>query len=197
MFRKLCGERALKDVVLVTNMRGEVISEQGTSREQEHEDGLFGPAIHKGAQLCHHYNTPESARTILRKILENQPVVLEIQRELIDEGKAIGQTEAGVELHREIREMVEKSQKEIGELEEEIQSEKGEGYQKELEKKRRVEEEVEKRRKGSAEMDSKFEEARCKIEGRIRWGFGAQRRRVQEAYEAEIQIQGQDDKIGT
>ena len=171
MFRELCGEKTLKNVVLVTNMWGRVTPEDGESREQQLRDKYFRAAIGKGAQLCRHTNTPKSAWAILRKILENKPVVLKIQQELIDEHKDIGQTRAGAELKREMLEAEERHKREIKELEMNMQKaaeEKDEETRRECEEeKRRLEQEREKLRKVSEEMKSKFEEARREMEERI------------------------------
>jgi cell division FtsZ-interacting protein ZapD len=175
MFRELCGEKSLKNVVIVTNMWGSVIHQKGVERERELADEHFKAAIGKGAQLCRHKNTPESARAILRAILKNQPVVLEIQRELIDEGKDIGQTAAGAELKREILEVEEKYQKEIKALEEKLEEEK-----------RRMEAVIEKHRKDSEEMQSKFEISQHEMEERMNARVEAQVRIIREACEAKI-----------
>jgi len=190
MFRELCGEKTLKNVILMTNMWGRVTPQQGADREQQLKDKYFRAAIEKGAQLCRHTHSPESARAILRKILKNKPLVLQIQHELIDQHMDIGQTGAGAELNREIREVVEKYQREIRELEKNMRKameEKDEETREELEEeKRRMQEEMEKLRKDSTEMESKFEKARREMEERINARFDAQVRRIQEAYEAEI-----------
>ena len=190
MFRELCGEKTLKNVVLMTNMWGRVTPQQGAAREQQLKDEHFQAAIGKGAQICRHNNTPESARKILRKILENQPVVLKIQHELIDEGKDIGETGAGAELNRELRELAEKHRKEMKELEENMvkaMEAKDEESREELEgEKRRMIGRMEKLQKDSAEMQSKFDQARREMEERINARFEAQVMRIQEGYEAEI-----------
>ena len=161
----------MKNVVLVTNMWGRVTPEDGESREQQLRDKYFRAAIGKGAQLCRHTNTPKSAWEILRKILENKPVVLKIQEELIDEHKDIGQTRAGAELKREMLQAEERHKREIKELEMNMQKaakEKDEETRRECEEeKRRLEREREKLRKDSEEMKSKFEEARREMEERI------------------------------
>ena len=191
MFRELCGEKTLKNVILMTNMWGQVTPQQGADRERQLEKKYFKAAIEKGAQLCRNYNTPESARAILRNILKNKPLALQIQRELIDEGKDIGQTGAGAELNREISEVVERYQAQIRELEEnmlKVIEEKDEESREELEEeKRRMQEEVDQLRQDSEEMGSKFEQARREMEERIYARFEAQVNRVQETYEAEIQ----------
>ena len=191
MFRELCGEKTLKNVILMTNMWGRVTPQQGADREEQLKNNFFKAAIEKGAQICRHNNTPTSARAILRKILENRPSVLKIQRELIDEHKDIGQTGAGRELDREIREVVEKYQNEIKELEENMRKAmdaKDEESREELEEeKKRLQEEMDKLRKDSAEMRSTFEEARREMEERISTRFEERLRRLREEYEAEIQ----------
>ena len=186
MFRELCGEKTLKNVVLVTNMWGRVTPEDGESREQQLRDKYFRAAIGKGAQLCRHTNTPKSAWEILRKILENKPVVLKIQEELIDEHKDIGQTRAGAELKREMLQAEERHKREIKELEMNMQKaakEKDEETRRECEEeKRRLEREREKLRKDSEEMKSKFEKARRKMEERM----NARIKALQEEHAKEI-----------
>jgi len=169
----------------------------GADREQQLRDRYFKAAIEKGAQLCRHTNSPESAQAILRKILKNKPLVLKIQDELINQGKDIGQTGAGAELNREIRKVVEKYEREIRELEESMwkaMEKKDEESREELEEeRRRMQEEMKKLRKHSAEMELKFEKARQEMEERISARFEAQMRRMREGYE--VQIQGYEEKV--
>jgi len=197
MFRELCGEKTLKNVVLMTNMWGRVTPQDGLDREQQLRDEYFLAAIAKGAQLRRHNNTPESARAILRKILENDPVTLRIQRELIDEGKDIRQTRAGAELNREINEVVEKYQDEIKEMEENMQKaieDKDEEAREEFEgEKRRMQEEMERRQRELEEMQSKFEDARREMEERINARHEAQVKKMQETYDA--MLRGHEDRM--
>ena len=190
MFRELCGEKTLKNVVLMTNMWGRVTPQQGAERERQLKDKHFKAAIDKGAQLHRHTNTPESARAILRTILKNQPAALKIQQELIDEHKGIERTGAGEELRREIGEVMVKYKSNIRELDDGIRvaaMEEDEESREEMEEeKRRVEEEAEKLRKDFENMESKFEEARREMEERIRAKFEEQMRRMREEHEEDI-----------
>ena len=117
MFRELCGDKTLKNVVLVTNMWGRVTQSLGVGREKQLQSKHFKSAIDKGARLLRYEDTPESAQEILRTILHNEPVVLKIQRELVDDRKEVGQTGAGAELSKEMRKMMESHIKEIKQLE--------------------------------------------------------------------------------
>ena len=190
MFRELCGEKTLANVIFMTNMWGRVTEQQGAAREQQLKDKHFKPAIEKGAQLCRHHNTPESGRAVLRKVLKNRPAVLQIQHELIVEGRSIERTGAGMAVNREIREVVEKHEREIRKLEEsmrESMKEKDEESHRELEEeRRRMQEEIKRLQKDSAEMQSKFEEARREIEERVTAKVEARMVKLREAYEAEI-----------
>ena len=118
MFRKLCGDETLRNVVIVTNMWSEVTPERGAAREDElrTSDILFKPALDNGATMVRHDNTLDSARAILRNIINNQPKTLRIQRELVDEGKDVAETAAGEELNGELVAMQKKYMKEIAEI---------------------------------------------------------------------------------
>lgn len=122
MFRKLCGEDTLKNVVIVTNMWGEVSPEQGAARERElqTDDMFFKPAMDKGAQMVRHINAVESGHAILRRIVHNKPLPLQMQREMVDEGRKIIQTEAGLELNRELENSAQRYQEELAEVRKEM-----------------------------------------------------------------------------
>ncbi|KAJ8521938.1 hypothetical protein ONZ45_g1468 [Pleurotus djamor] len=122
MVKELCGEKTLKNLVLVTNMWGEVSPTVGEQRERElATDALFfKPAIDKGAQLLRNYNERGSVMEIITHIAKNHPLTLRIQRELVDEGMSLSQTAAGTELNRELQALVEKHQVELRELREEM-----------------------------------------------------------------------------
>jgi len=123
MFRRLCGEDAFKNVIIVTNMWGEVQPEVGDAREAElkKDDDFFRPALKKGARMARHENTPSSAHKIIRLVLDNHPLPLRIQTELVTEHKDISQTCAGEELDRELSAQVKKHQEEMRQLREEME----------------------------------------------------------------------------
>ena len=85
-------------------------------REKELSSKFFKPTLDQGAKMVRHYNTTESAHDILRKIIDNHPVALQIQRELVDEGKNIIDTAAGESINQELQELIMKHQVEINEL---------------------------------------------------------------------------------
>ena len=95
MPRELCGDHALKNVILVTNMWGDVSPDVGEAREQELVRPLFKSALDEGARLARHYNTSKSAHDIIRCVMKNQPIPLQIQCELVDEHKDLPDTAGG------------------------------------------------------------------------------------------------------
>lgn len=104
MLCKLCGEPALRNVVLVTNMWGRPPHSIDETRERVFSSNFFRPALDKRAQMFRHHNTVQSAHDIVRRIVENYPVALLIQRELVDERKDIVDTTAGKAINRELHE---------------------------------------------------------------------------------------------
>ena len=162
MFGELCGEAILKNVVLVTNMWGQVTMPEGTAREKELQNNHFKFAITKGATLLRYEDTPESAREILRTIVDMEPVVLKIQQELVDEGKELGQTGAWEALSKEVYEMMIRHKEEIMQLEKSVREATEKKYQdlcQELDEKRKMLQEETERFKGLVTgMEAEFVE---------------------------------------
>ena len=162
MFRELCGDSALKNTILVTNMWGEVSESVGEVRERELTTNFFKPVLDKGAQLARHHNTAESACNIIRRIMKNQPAVLQIQRELVDEGRNIVDTAAGDAINKELNEQIRRHQAELKAVQEEIMEalkEKDEQTRQELEEEtRKLQEEMNRMRMDSEGMASSYSE---------------------------------------
>ena len=90
------------------------------TREKELSDKFFKSAVDKGAQMVRHHNTLDSAHTIIRKTMKSDPIVLQIQRELVDEGKDITDTAAGESINGELGKQIERHKAELRELREEM-----------------------------------------------------------------------------
>ena len=120
MFRQLCGDSTLKNVILVTNMWGKVKQGVGEARERELVDTYFKAALDKGAQLVRHHDTTQSSHDIIRRIIKNDPSAFQIQRELVDEGKGIGDTAAGVAIGAEFDRVIKRYEAEVKTLREEL-----------------------------------------------------------------------------
>ncbi|KAF9004032.1 P-loop containing nucleoside triphosphate hydrolase protein [Cyathus striatus] len=174
MFRQLCGESSLKNVVIATNMWGEVSKEVGEAREAEliSQDMFFKPVLDKGAQMARNDNTLQSAQAILQQIIGNLPMSLQIQRELVDQKKELSQTAAGVELNKELMEQVEKHRKELREMQEEMREAiraKDEETRRELEtESKKLQAEMNRVQQDSKKLASDYKEEKDKLEIRLR-----------------------------
>jgi DNA anti-recombination protein RmuC len=172
MFRRLCGDSTLKNVILVTNMWGKVEQGVGEARERELAGVYFKPALDKDAQLARHHNTTQSSHDIIRRIMKNHPTPLRIQRELIDEGKDIKDTAAGEAINEELNRLIKHHQAEVKALREEMRQalkEKDEETKKELEQEtRKIKEQMNKMKMESETMAARYNEERKKMEDTMR-----------------------------
>ena len=135
MFKKLCGEDAFNNVAIVTTRWDQETKEVANRRLAELKDKpqLFKTVIDGGAEIFkHNHRSEESARKIIRYLINKSPKALLIQREMA-EGKEVLETSAGQELQREIMEQTEKHRKEMAELLEEMEQTRDEAGIGELE----------------------------------------------------------------
>ena len=172
MFRELCGDSTLKNVILVTNMWDEVSPEDGQDRENQLSSNFLKPVLDKGAQMVRHHNTAESAHDIIRRIIKTHPVALRIQEELVDEQKDIVDTAAGEVVNKELNELMRRHQAELKKVQEEIEQalkEKDEETRQELEEDRRkMQAQMDKVRKDSDEMASRYAAEKEKTEDKMK-----------------------------
>ena len=120
MFKEMCGIEAAKNVVIVTSMWDEVHADRGEAREKELKSLFFKPILDQGAQLLRNDNTQQSALRIIAHFIENQPLPLRIQQELVDEHKQLDKTGAGAQLLMELDKQQELYRNEINALKEEM-----------------------------------------------------------------------------
>jgi len=173
MFRKLCGDSTLQNVVIVTNMWGEVDPRVGDSREAElmREDIFFKPVLDKGARMARHANNLPSAEAIIRLVLDNHPLPLRIQEELVNEHKDISETGAGEELNREFKAQIKKHREEMQVLKEEMEQamrDKDEETRRELEiETRRMQKEIARFENDAKRLESDYKSEKEKLEARL------------------------------
>lgn len=191
MFRELCGDTTLKNVILVTNMWGEVTAEVGEAREKElaSEDKFFKPALDKHARLLRHDNSIESAQDIIRQFFRNKPKALRIQRELVDQHKDISRTAAGEELGKELNALVQKHRRDMAMLQDEMNiaiKQRDEETRKELEEEsRKLQEEMSRVQTQSQNLASEYNEDKARLE-RVMEESRQQAHRAEEEYRTQV-----------
>ena len=96
MFRKLCGDEALRNVVIGTTKWDEVKLEVGQRREQECRSTCWKEMLQLGSVIMRVHADSASAWEIVNHILENNRVeFVRIQEELLELQKVIPETDAG------------------------------------------------------------------------------------------------------
>lgn len=125
LISKICGDTAMRNVVIATTMWEDVEEELGASREQElgSKALFFKPAIDHGARMARLYNTAQSAKDLIKTFFLHRPEVLQMQHEIVDEHKSLPDTAAGIELGSELDEKAEKHARELEELRKELREE--------------------------------------------------------------------------
>lgn len=113
MFKELCGTDSLKNVVYVTNMWSDPPTENELLREIELREEFFDIPLSEGAQMTRHLNTHESALDVIRLVLDRNPTVPKLSRQLVDEGMKLEDTDAGKKLGGDLENAIRGLQEEI------------------------------------------------------------------------------------
>lgn len=124
MFRKLTGEKNLKNVTLATTMWDKVSEEEGPRREDELRSNFWKLLVAMGAKTARadHSGDPDCARRISSALLGNKPFYLQLQEEMGKDNKALRDTAAGREVMLELVRLKEEHRRELAEMEGVIRS---------------------------------------------------------------------------
>jgi hypothetical protein len=108
MFQELCGRKALRNVILVTTMWGEVDAGIGSLRETELKKKYWKVMIDEGSATARYRNTRSSAWDILDHIIQdaNHRKAVLLQKEMVDMQRQLPETSAGQELYRTLDALV-------------------------------------------------------------------------------------------
>ena len=125
MFRKLCGDDGLGSVVLATTFWSEAEERNGRRKERELQNeqelmndySFWGGMIQRGSCVFRHYRDMETAMKIVDYLVsKRRPVVLDIQRQMVDHGLPLDQTSAGLEVGAELAKQRELFEKELDQI---------------------------------------------------------------------------------
>jgi hypothetical protein len=95
IFKRICGEDALSNVLLTTTRWSEIDEVTGASRERQLRSDFWAYMICRGSQTSRFHGDRTSAVAIISQLIIKDPVVLRLQHEMINEGKKLHETEAG------------------------------------------------------------------------------------------------------
>ena len=102
IFQKLCGEDAMKRVVLCTTKWSDIYEEQGERRTEELKEIYWKKMMESGSTVRKFEESQKSAWDVIAPIIEEDRIgkmdALQIQEELVEAKKLISDTEAGRQL---------------------------------------------------------------------------------------------------
>ena len=118
MFRKLCGDDFLKNVVLGTTFWDLVSDDQGNRREEEllQTEGFFKDMKQQGCDVVRITDDRESNLKILSRFAAKLPMVMRIQQELF-EGKTLAETAAASAVSQELAELQRRNLENLSDVE--------------------------------------------------------------------------------
>jgi len=122
IFQHICGDSALKNVLLVTTRWDEIEEKEGAKRESQLRSEQWKYMLAKGSTLARFKNTPASAHTLLSELMGKGSVVLDLQRELVDERKRLCETAAGNIVYENVQAIKDDHQQLLEELKKERDS---------------------------------------------------------------------------
>jgi septin family protein len=125
LFRQLVGDEALGNVVLATTQWSKVTEKDMPAaiiREQELRDKYWREMLDANSVTTRFNGGKASAEGIIAQLLGKNPIVLKLQRELIDEKKSLGKTGAGMFLKPKIDRKMRESKEELERLRAELKS---------------------------------------------------------------------------
>ncbi|RFN49026.1 triacylglycerol lipase ii precursor [Fusarium flagelliforme] len=105
LLQTIVGDDALKNVILVTTMWNTLRPEdrkRAVRREQELLNNFWSPMIDKNAYNAQFIGTPESAYSLVYQLADQESVVLDIQKEIVDQDRSILETATGVSLVKQL-----------------------------------------------------------------------------------------------
>ncbi|KDQ18740.1 hypothetical protein BOTBODRAFT_42334 [Botryobasidium botryosum FD-172 SS1] len=99
---KLCGDGALRNMIMCTTMWNTLSIDTKAKQQREHElkEEFWAPMLDKGAVATRHDGTVGLARDIIRAALRFKPTTLSIQHEILVEEKKLEATAAGAHIRR-------------------------------------------------------------------------------------------------
>jgi hypothetical protein len=137
MFKALCGSVSLSNVVLATTMWDKLKDPEAVQRgcyvekEIKKDDSFWGDMVDCGSRMFRHHGTPASALHIVDYIMELKGyVVLDIQRQMIDEHETLDNTSAGREVQKDLLKAKARYEKELKETQESMKAAMDAGNQK-------------------------------------------------------------------
>ena len=161
LFNRLCGDRAIEHVRLVTSMWDVKADETGAdrkeSRELELKENFWQPLIDAGARYERFKNTKKSAWDIIRDATAGESEAVLLQEELVDAERRLGETAAGKAIYSQFQKLLLEQKETLKQLADQAKLQQDPKLMKSLEDEcRKIEARLEKIRKEMEELKIPF-----------------------------------------
>jgi len=122
MFRKLCGDEFVNNVILGTTFWDVVDEETGAAREDEllQTDRFFKDMKERGCEIVRISDDRNTCLELLSQFAAKPPTVLRIQQELF-EGISLAETAAASAVSQELAELQRQNQERLADIEHQVQ----------------------------------------------------------------------------
>jgi len=171
MFKKLCGDNSLANVVLATTMWSQVDPEDAAKREQQltSNSDFWKYMIDQGSQVFRQDAGKDSAMAIVQYLIRRRrPITLDIQKDMVDKGMTLDQTAAGKEVEGEVakqRKMYEEKMEKLRKDMDDAMKKKDAALKEELaEYRAEIEEKMQKDREEMEKMRANKDELRQQLQ---------------------------------
>ena len=133
MFANLCGDDAVRNVILTTTMWSRVKAEVGSQREKQLLEKYWKPMLDLGSGMHRFLGTHESAWSIIDVFLKkDQNDTLLLQEEMVDLEKRLSETHAGKTLYSELQKLLADQKDIVRSLQEDAEHQQNEDLAREL-----------------------------------------------------------------
>lgn len=121
LFSSMCGSTSMPNTILVTTMWSTVKPEIGQVREEELKKTFWNEMIASGCKVLRFEGTKESAWEIVGNAPTYNPATIQISREMVDVDLRLNETQAGIELNKELQRLIKDRKVAMRQIQEQIQ----------------------------------------------------------------------------
>ncbi|OTA92984.1 hypothetical protein M434DRAFT_386421 [Hypoxylon sp. CO27-5] len=120
-FKEMCGDNALKSVILLTTF-WDVLGDKslGARRQQELREDFWSDMIAKGSQVRRFDGSRDMAEALVMRLVDKPPIVLQIQCDIMLQGKRLEDTSVGKRIVTRLERSLLEKDKELEEVQKQI-----------------------------------------------------------------------------
>ncbi|OTA63747.1 hypothetical protein K449DRAFT_394307 [Hypoxylon sp. EC38] len=120
-FKEMCGDNALKSVILLTTF-WDVLGDKslGARRQQELREDFWSDMIAKGSQVRRFDGSRDMAEALVMRLVDKPPIVLQIQCDIMLQGKRLEDTSVGKRIVARLERSLLEKDKELEEVQKQI-----------------------------------------------------------------------------